>query len=160
MSSTVQWGIIGAGNIARAFARSLANSTTGRLVAVGSRSRQKADRFAAEFNVSHAHGSYEALLADDHVQVVYVATPHPHHAEWSIRAAEAGKHILCEKPLALNHAEAMAVIEAAIRYDVFLMEAFMYRCHPQTAKLVELLRNSVIGDVRIIQASFGFQTGL
>ena len=159
MSSTVQWGIIGAGNIARAFARSLANSTTGRLVAVGSRSRQKADRFAAEFNVSRAHGSYEALLADDHVQVVYVATPHPHHAEWSIRAAEAGKHILCEKPLALNHAEAMAVIEAAIRYDVFLMEAFMYRCHPQTAKLVELLRNGVIGDVRIIQASFGFHTG-
>ena len=71
------------------------------------------------------------------------------HAEWAIRAAEAGKHILCEKPLTLNHAEAMAVVEAARAHDVFLMEAFMYRCHPQTARLVELIRDGAIGDVRL-----------
>jgi hypothetical protein len=77
------------------------------------------------------------VLADNEVQAVYIATPHPWHAEWSIKAAEAGKHILCEKPIALNHAQAMTGVEAAARHDVFLMEAYMYRCHPQTAKLVE-----------------------
>ena len=78
------------------------------------------------------------------------------HAEWAIKAAEAGKHVLCEKPLTVNHAEALAVIDAARRNDVFLMEAFMYRCHPQTIKLVEFIRKKVIGDVRVIQATFGF----
>jgi predicted dehydrogenase len=82
------------------------------------------------------------------------------HAEWAIKTAEAGKHILCEKPLTLNYPQAMAVIEAAQRNDVFLMEAFMYRCHPQTAKLVELIKDRVIGDVRFIQASFSFHAGV
>ena len=86
------------------------------------------------------YGSYEEVLANQNVQAVYIAIPHPFHAEWAIKAAEAGKHILCEKPLALNHAEAMAVVEAATRQDVFLMEAYMYRCHPQITKLVEIIR--------------------
>jgi aryl-alcohol dehydrogenase-like predicted oxidoreductase/predicted dehydrogenase len=93
------------------------------------------------------------------VQAVYISTPHPLHAEWAIKAANAGKHILCEKPLALNHAEAMAIVEAALRNDVFLMEAFMYRCHPQTTRLIELLRSKVIGQVRVIQATFSFNSG-
>jgi predicted dehydrogenase len=93
------------------------------------------------------------------VDVVYIATPHPLHAEWAIRAAEAGKHILCEKPLSLNHAEAARVVEAARANDVFLMEAFMYRCHPQTHRLVELIREKVIGDVQVIQATFSFASG-
>ncbi|MEK6572094.1 MAG: Gfo/Idh/MocA family oxidoreductase, partial [Bacteroidota bacterium] len=114
------------------------------------------DSFGKEFQVPRRYASYEALLADKDVQVVYISTPHPMHAEWAIKAAEAGKHVLCEKPLTLNHAEAMAVVEAARTNDVFLMEAFMYRCHPQTAKLVELIRNRVIGDVRLIQATFSF----
>jgi len=156
MSSVLQWGIIGVGQIARVFARGLAASTTGRLVAVGSRSQQKADEFSREFSVPRAHGSYEALLADDDVTAVYVATPHPVHAEWAIRAAEVGKHILCEKPLTLNHVEALAVVEAAARHDVFLMEAFMYRCHPQTARLVELVRNGAVGEVRMIRATHSF----
>ena len=156
MSSILQWGIIGVGRIARVFARGLAGSTTGGLVAVGSRSQQKAKEFSREFNVPRAYGSYEALLTDDDVQVVYIATPHATHAEWAIRAAQAGKHILCEKPLALNHGEAMTVVEAAIRHDVFLMEGFMYRCHPQTAKLVELLHNGAIGEVRMMRATFSF----
>ncbi len=159
MGETLSWGILGAGNIARTFARGVAESRMGRLVAVGSRTQETADRFGDEVGVPHRHGSYEALLADPDVQAVYIGTPHPMHAEWAIRAAEAGKHILCEKPLTLNHAEAMAVVEAARRYDVFLMEAFMYRCHPQTARLVELIREGAIGEVRVIHATFSFDAG-
>ena len=109
---------------------------------MGSRDQAKAQGFADELGLDGvtAHGSYEALLADDAVQAVYVATPHPMHAKWAIHAAEAGKHILCEKPVGLNHAEASAMIEAARRAGVFFMEAFMYRCHPQTAKLVEMIK--------------------
>jgi predicted dehydrogenase/aryl-alcohol dehydrogenase-like predicted oxidoreductase len=159
MAQKLAWGIIGTGNIAKAFARGVAHSKTGTLVAVGSRTREKADAFAKEFSVPAAHGSYEALLADKSVQAVYISTPHPQHAEWAIKTAEAGKHILCEKPIGINHAEAMAIFEAAHRHNVFAMEAFMYRCHPQIAKLVELLRAKVIGDVRVIQATFSFHAG-
>ncbi|MCY3019381.1 MAG: aldo/keto reductase [Planctomycetota bacterium] len=155
----LRWGILGPGGIAKAFAQGVAASKTGTVVAVGSRSKEKADKFADEFRIPSRHGSYEALLADKDVQAVYVATPHPLHAEWAIKAAEAGKHILCEKPITVNHAQAMAVIEAAYLNDVFLMEAFMYRCHPQTAKLVELIREKAIGDVCVIQATFSFQAG-
>ena len=160
MSKTLAWGILGTGTIARIFTKGLTDSKTGTLVAVGSRTQEAADAFGDEWKVAHRHGSYEQLLADPAVQAVYIATPHPLHAEWAIKAAEAGKHILCEKPLALNHAEAMAVIEAALRHDVFLMEAFMYRCHPQTAKLIELIRSGVIGKVRVIQVTFSFHVNV
>jgi predicted dehydrogenase/aryl-alcohol dehydrogenase-like predicted oxidoreductase len=159
MNNKPAWGIIGTGSIARVFAQGLAASKIGELLAVGSRSQESAERFGEELDVPRRYGSYEALLADAEVQVVYISTPHAFHAEWAIKAAEAGKHVLCEKPLALNYPEAMAVVEAVIRHDVFLMEAFMYRCHPQTAKLVNLLREGAIGDVHIIQATFGFDAG-
>ena len=161
MSSLLQWGILATGNIAHAFAQGLTHSTTGKLVAVGSRSAESAEAFGRGYGLSAdaCHGSYEALLADSAVQAVYICLPHPGHAVWAIRCAEAGKHILCEKPLAMNHAEAMAVVEAARRHDVFLMEAFMYRCHPQTAKLVELIREGAIGAVRVVQATFSFRCG-
>src|SRR4051812_24269292 len=153
----IRWGILGAGNIAKSFAKHLPKSKTGTLVGIGSRSQDKADAFGAEFNVPHRHGSYEALLADADVDAVYIATPHPSHAEWAIKAAEAKKHLLVEKPLAVNAAEASAIVEAAIVHDVFLMEAFMYRCHPQTKRLVELIRDErAIGDVRVIHATFSF----
>jgi predicted dehydrogenase/aryl-alcohol dehydrogenase-like predicted oxidoreductase len=152
------WGIIGTGRIAGSFARGVAASERGTLVAVGSRTREGAERFGAEYAVPHRHGSYDALLADPAVEAVYIATPHPMHAEWAIKAAEAGKHILCEKPLTLNHAEAMAVVEAARRHNVFLMEAFFYRCQPQTARVLDLVRSGAIGEVRLIQASYGFHT--
>ena len=156
MGTMLRWGIIGTGGIARTFARGLARSTTGTLVAVGSREAETAERFGAEFGVDRRHASYTALLADSAVEAVYIAVPHPMHAEWAIQAADAGKHILCEKPLGLNHAEAMAIVEAARRNDVFLMEAFMYRCQPQTEKLVELIRAGAIGQVRVIDATFSF----
>ncbi|GAC1403067.1 MAG: aldo/keto reductase [Ktedonobacteraceae bacterium] len=156
MSTALTWGILGTGRIANAFAQGLANSKTGTLVAVGSRSQETAKTFGSKWNVPQQHGSYEALLADKSVQAIYISTPHPVHAEWAIKAAEAGKHVLCEKPIALNHAEAMAIVEAAQRNNVFLMEAFMYRCHPQIAKLVALIRSGTIGEVHIIQATFSF----
>jgi len=156
MNDSLAWGILGTGAIARTFASHLPRSKTGKLVAVASRSRETVEHFGNEFDVPHRHTSYDALLADDAVRAVYIATPHPFHAEWAIRAAQAKKHILCEKPLGLNHAEAMAVVEAAYDNDVFLMEAFMYRCAPQTRKLVELLRERAIGDVRVIHATFSF----
>lgn len=159
MSTKLGWGILATGRIAGIFAQGVARSQHSRLVAVGSRSGASAARFAQEFGVPRAHGSYEALLADPEVQAVYIATPHPQHVEWAVRAAEAGKHILCEKPLGLNHAEGMVMAEAARRHGVLLMEAFMYRCHPQTAKIVELVRSGVLGEIRLIQAAFGFNAG-
>ncbi|MHB9024126.1 MAG: Gfo/Idh/MocA family protein [Armatimonadota bacterium] len=158
MSKKLAWGLIGTGGIARAFASALTHSHTGELVAIGSRSMEKAEAFAAEFPAPHRHGSYEALLANPAVEAVYISTPHPNHAEWAIAAAKAGKHILCEKPIGLNAAEAQQIIDAAKRHDVFLMEAFMYRCHPQIAKLIELLRGGAIGEVRVIQATFSFHS--
>jgi len=158
MNDSVAWGLLGTGKIARVLAHGLAESRSSRLVAVGSRTQAAAEAFGDACAVPRRHGSYEALLADPEVQVIYIATPHPQHAEWAIKAAEAGKHVLCEKPLALNYAEALAIVEAARRHDRFLMEAFMYRCHPQTTKIVQLVRDGVIGRVRLIQAAFSYDT--
>jgi len=159
MADRLRWGILAAGGIAKNFAKGVAHSQTGTVVAVGSRGLRKAEAFADEFDIPRRHGSYEALLADPEVDAVYIATPHPMHAEWAIKAAEAGKHILCEKPIALNHAEAMAMVEAALAHDVFLMEAFMYRCHPQTRRLIDLVRDGAVGEVRVIHATFSFHAG-
>lgn len=158
-ATPLRWGILSTGRIAGVFARGLAASGSGRLVAVGSRAKASATRFAAEHGVAakHAHGSYEALLADADVDAIYLATPHPEHVEWAVKAAEAGKHVLCEKPAGMNLTEGRRMIETARRAGVLFMEAFMYRCHPQTAKLVELIRAGEIGEVRLVQASFGFR---
>ena len=150
----LHWGILGTGRIARQFAASLRHSRSGRLEAVGSRAAQPAP--APEFADATLHASYDALLADPRVEAVYIATPHPTHAPLAIRAAAAGKHILCEKPLAMDAPEALAIIAAARQAGIFLMEAFMYRVHPQTHRLIELLRSGAIGEVRLIQASFGY----
>ncbi len=150
------WGILGTGRIARTFAKALATSGTGQLLAVGSRAAETANAFGDEFAILRRYASYEALLADPEVQAVYVSLPNHLHALWTIRCAEAGKHILCEKPLATNLGEAMTAVEAARYHDVFLMEAFMYRCHPQTARLAQLIREGAIGQVRVIQAHFSF----
>ncbi|MCW8130112.1 MAG: aldo/keto reductase [Planctomycetota bacterium] len=159
MAEKLAWGLLATGNIAKAFAKGLAHSKTGKLVACASRDKAKSEKFGAEFGCPKCYGSYEELLADKEVQAVYISTPHPMHAEWAIKTAEAGKHILCEKPIGMNHPEAMAIVEAARRNNVFVMEAFMYRCHPQTAKLVELLKEKVIGEVKFIHATFSFQSG-
>lgn len=159
MAGKVNWGIIGAGAIAKAFAVGIKGSSTGVLAAVASRDLAKAQAFATEHGAARAYGSYDEILADKDVQAVYIATPHPMHAEWAIKAAEAGKHVLCEKPAFVNAAGAMAMIDACRRHGVLFMEAFMYRCHPATQKLIDLVRQKVIGEVRLIQATFGFQAG-
>lgn len=158
-TENLKWGVLATGRIAGVFAKDLRESKTGTLVAVGSRSQESADRFGDEWNVPNRHGSYEALLADAEVDAVYISTPHPQHAEWAIAAARAGKHILCEKPLTLNSPDAMRVVEAAERHGVMLIEAFMYRCHPQTAKIAELVKSGELGEVRQIEATFSFFSG-
>ena len=159
LADSLRWAILGTGAIARTFAAGVAASRTGTLVAVASRDQATADDFGERFGAASRYAAYEAALADPEVDAVYIATPHPFHAEWAIRAAEAGKHILVEKPMGINAAEAMAVVEAARLHDVFLMEGYMYRCHPQTARLVELIRDGAIGAVRMVEASFGFRIG-
>lgn len=154
MSTKLNWGILTTGWIARKFVTDLKQSRTGRFAAVGARKLEDAQKFAADFGGARAHGSYAALLADPEVQAVYIGTLHPHHLEWAVKAAEAGKHILCEKPLSLRLPDTQRIIDAARKHGVLLMEAFMYRCHPQTAKLVELVRDGTIGELRLIRASF------
>ncbi len=155
----VKWGIIGTGAIARKFAADLKFTEKCELFSVASRDIKKAEEFAKEFGAKKFYESYEKLLEDKEVDVVYISLPHIYHAEWTIKAARAKKHILCEKPLAVNYAEAEAVIYEVEKCNVFLMEAFMYRCHPQIRKLIELLnaKNRTIGEVKLIQASFGFK---
>jgi predicted dehydrogenase/aryl-alcohol dehydrogenase-like predicted oxidoreductase len=155
----LNWGILSTGRIARRFAKSLQVSQTGALAGVASRGLEKAEVFVKEAGAGRAFGSYEDLLADPEIEAVYIAMPHPMHAEWIIRAARAGKHILCEKPAALSLIEMEAAMEAVKENGVFFMEGFMYRCHPQTSKLVEVLRKGDIGEVRLIQCAFSFDAG-
>jgi len=152
----INWGIIGAGHIAREFADGVLGSETGRLLGVASRKSDKARDFAAEYGAPRSYGGYQALLDDPQIEAVYIATPHPVHAEWAIKAAEAKKHLLVEKPMGINRFETMAMIAAARANDVFLMEAFMYRCHPQTKRLHELIASGLIGEVQLIRASFAY----
>ena len=158
--SPLRWGILSTGWIAGVFAKGVGASRGGRVVAVGSRTAESAARFAGEHGIAaeRAHGSYAALLADPEVDAVYIATPHPEHVEWAVKAVGAGKHVLCEKPAGMNLAEGRRMVEAARRAGVLFMEAFMYRCHPQTAKVAELVRAGVVGEVKLVQASFGFRS--
>src|SRR5450755_2407696 len=155
--SKLRWGIIGTGTIAHKFARGVLRSETGELAAVASRTDAKAREFAQLYQMPRAYGSYEALLADPDVDVVYIATPHPRHREWTLRAAQAKKHILCEKPLGVHHDEAVEMLQAVWENSVFFMEAYMYRCHPQTTRMLELIRSGAIGEVRSITARFSFR---
>lgn len=157
---TLAWGILGTGNIARKMAAGIKGSTTGHLAAVGSRSLDTAKAFAREFGVPRAFGSYEDVVNSDEVEAVYISLPNHLHEEWTIRCAAAGKHILCEKPFTVNRAQAERAIAAVRAARVFLMEAFMYRCHPLTARLIEIVRAGDIGEVRLIQGNFAYNMGL
>lgn len=153
----IRWGVIGAGGIARTFVKNLGTETTGRLVAVASRRRASAQALAQNQPGAAVFDEVMDLLRSPEVDVVYIATPHPAHAALAIAAAEAGRHVLCEKPAGMNYAETLAMVEAARRAGVFFMEAFMYRCHPQTAAAVEIVRSGELGRVRLIEASFCFR---
>jgi predicted dehydrogenase len=152
-----KWGIIGAGEIARVFANGVRFSRTGRVVAVASKTAGRGESLAEDFSIPRRYTSYEELLADREVEAVYISLIHPHHARWAIEAARAGKHILVEKPIAMNSVQAAEMIDAAKRNDVFLMEAFMYRCHPQMARVAELIQDGAIGEVLMIRSAFSFE---
>ncbi len=151
----IRWGIIGPGGIAQAFLAGLEGSRTGKLVAIGTRNPNKPG-LSETFHGARVVDGYQNLLNDPEIDAVYIATPHPGHAEWAIKAAEAGKHALIEKPMGLSAFEAQAMFDAAKKAGTFMGEAFMYRLHPATQKLVELIRSGAIGEVRMIKSSFGF----
>ena len=159
MAEKVGWGIIGAGKIARKFAAGLKAAKGAELIAIGSRTQEKADAFGDEFDIPHRHASYEALAADPEVHAVYVATPHPMHKDPSILCLNAGKAVLCEKPFTVNAVEAEQVIRVARKNKVFCMEAMWTRFLPPIVKLRELLADGVIGEVRMVMADFGFRSG-
>ncbi len=154
-ASKLRWGIIGPGGIAQAFAAGVKNSRTGLLVAIGTRNPQNPE-LAQNFPGVRVVDGYDALIADPEVEAVYIATPHPGHAEWGIKAARAGKHVLVEKPMALTAADASAMMHAARKAGTFLGEAFMYRLHPAAQKLIDLIKSGAIGEVRMVKSSFGF----
>lgn len=151
----IRWGILGPGGIARDFLAGAAGSELGVVEAVGARQPPRPD-LAGHFPGVRIVPGYEALIADPAIDAIYVATPHPMHAPWAIAAAQAGKHVLCEKPMAMSTADVEAMFGAAARAGTFMGEAFMYRFHPLIARVVELLRGDAIGTVRMVKASFGF----
>jgi predicted dehydrogenase len=155
-SPPLRIGILGAANIARSFIAGVAASSTVTVTAIASRDAARAQRFAQDTGVARAYGSYEALLADPAIDAVYVPLPNSLHAEWSLRAVAAGKHVLCEKPLAATASEGRAMFAAAREHAVMLVEGFPYRAQPHAIKLKELVTGGVIGELISIQAAFGF----
>jgi D-xylose 1-dehydrogenase (NADP+, D-xylono-1,5-lactone-forming) len=159
IAAPLRIGILGTAKIARSFVLGVAHSNRVTVSAVASRDAAKARAFAGEFAIARSFGGYENLLADRDVDAVYIPLPNSLHCEWSIRAAQAGKHVLCEKPLAATASEARAMFDAARRHGVHLVEGYPYRAQPQTLKMRELLDAGVIGEIRLMQASFGFTLG-
>jgi predicted dehydrogenase len=152
----VRLGIVSTAEINRKVIPGALESPEVELVAVASRSQDKADAYARKWGIPKAHGSYEALLEDPEVDAVYISLPNSLHVEWSVRALEAGKHVLCEKPLDRRPAEVERAFDAADGAGRILMEAFMYRHHPQTSKLMQLIDDGAIGDLRLVKSSFSF----
>jgi xylose dehydrogenase (NAD/NADP) len=158
MPERLRWGILGTGNIARQFSAGVNASKRGRLTAVASRSADSAAAFAKAHSVPRSYGSYARLLTDDDVDAVYVSLPNSLHHEWTVLALQAGKHVLCEKPLASNAAESEQMFDEAERAGRLLMEAFMYRCHGQTLAVLEAVRRGAIGQLKLIRTSFCYRT--
>lgn len=154
----LRWGIMGTGNIARQFAQGVAASQRGTLAVVGSRQLPSAQTFAAANGVGAAVGSYEELIRHPEVDAVYVSLPNSMHKEWTIKSLAAGKHVLCEKPFALNTDESTAMFDAAERYGRVLVEAFMYRSHPLTHAVRKAIADGAIGTVNLIRTSFCYRT--
>src|ERR1700751_84313 len=152
----VTWGIVSTADINRKVIPGAHASEKVELVGVASRDPERATAYAEEWDLPRAFGSYEALLADPEIEAVYISLPNTLHCEWSIKALEAGKHVLCEKPLSRHPAEVAAAFDAARRCDRFLMEAFMWRHNPQTAKLGELVAEGVIGELRLVRSVFSY----
>ena len=153
----IRWGILGCAGIAeKAFIPAVLKSRNGVLAAIASRDEARAADWARRFGFLRAHRTYQDLVDDPAVDAVYIPLPNDLHAEWSIRALRAGKHVLCEKPMAMNAPEARAMIETAETSGVLLMEGFMYKFHPQIGKTLDLIRAGAIGDPRTVHSAFTF----
>jgi D-xylose 1-dehydrogenase (NADP+, D-xylono-1,5-lactone-forming) len=157
MSSPLRWGILGTGNIARQFAGGMKSSRRGKLVAVGSRSPDSANVFAQNYGINSRH-DYEGLLCDPSVDAIYLSLPNSLHHEWTIKALKAGKHVLCEKPFALNTAQSQEMFDIAEKTGRIVVEAFMYRSHPYVAAVDAAIQSGAIGQVRHIRTSFCYRT--
>ena len=155
-AAPVRWGIVSTAHINRLVIPGAHASPKVDLRAVASRDLARAQQYAATWEIPQAYGSYEELLADPEIEAVYVSLPNTLHCDWSIRALEAGKHVLCEKPLSRHPGDVEAAFDAAHHNDCFLMEAFMYRHNPQTARLVELVRGGAIGELRLVRSVFSY----
>jgi D-xylose 1-dehydrogenase (NADP+, D-xylono-1,5-lactone-forming) len=158
MAKRLRMGIMGTGNIAGQFCTGTQASPVIALTSVGSRSIDAARAFAEKFRVPNARGSYDALLADREVDAIYLSLPNSMHHEWTIKALRAGKHVLCEKPLAVTSAEAQEMFDVSRQTGKILVEAFMYVSHPQTAKIIEIIKSGAIGELRLIRTSFSYRT--
>ena len=155
-SRPIRWGIASTGGIAASFTRGLALLPDAEVIAVGSRTQESADRFAFEHEIPHRHGSYESLATDADVDVVYIGTPHSRHCDDTLLYLGAGKHVLCEKPFAINHAQATRMAAAARQHQRFLMEAIWSRFLPAYGEIRRLVASGAIGDLKFVEASFGF----
>src|SRR5215813_12044980 len=153
----VRWGILGAGSIANRLAEGVLVLPDAKLTAVGSRSQEKADAFADKYGIPNRHASYDALVNDPEVDVIYVATPHNFHKEHSILALNAGKHVLCEKPFTINECEAKEIVSVAQAKGLFVMEAMWTRFFPIMGKVRKLLKAGEIGEPYLLHADFGFK---
>lgn len=153
MKERLKWGILGTAAIAQnVIIPAIQESTYGEVELIGSRDLEKAKSVASALGIKRAAGSYEEVIKDPDIEAIYIGLPNSLHAEWTIRAAEAGKAILCDKPMAIAANEAIRQIEACTKHNVPLMEGFMYRFHPQTKRVQELLASGVIGAVRDVRA--------
>ncbi|MGZ9165873.1 MAG: Gfo/Idh/MocA family protein, partial [Anaerolineales bacterium] len=150
----LRWGLLSTAQINRALIKPLRASDRNQLLAVASRSMEQAESYARKWDIPRAHGSYEALLADPEVDVIYNPLPNHMHAEWTIKALHAGKHVLCEKPLVLTLQEADDIARAAKETGNIVAEAFMYRHHPKTLKVKEIVDSGVLGELQIIRGLF------
>jgi predicted dehydrogenase len=152
----VKWGIVSTADINRKVIPGAHASAKVELVAVASRDQARAEAYAQEWEIPRAYGSYEELLADPEIEAVYISLPNTLHAEWSIKALEAGKHVLCEKPMSMHVADVEAAFDAAEKSGRILTEAFMYRHNPQTTRLRQLVDDGAIGDLRLVRSCFSY----
>ena len=152
----VKWGIVSTADINRKLIPGAHASQKVELVAVASRDRARAEAYAHEWEIPQAYGTYEALLADPEIEAVYISLPNTMHVEWSIKALEAGKHVLCEKPFTRHPEEVAAAFDTAERTGRLLSEAFMYRHNPQTKRLAELVAQGAIGELRLVRSAFSY----
>jgi len=152
----LRWGILGLGKIAHKFCEDLARVDGNIIQSVGSRNQEKANQFAKKHSSVHAYGSYDELIADQDVDIIYIATPHNSHLEYAKKSLEAGKHVLCEKPLAVNAAQVKEMVACAKKNQRFLMEAFWSRFNPSIREIKEKVNAGVIGEVNYVNADFTF----